>query len=94
MGHASVAARLSIYAGPDSGSAGVSTMAAGIYPAPLVLWSCPGPPFPSPPLAPRVRAVRGLPGIFPAAPLGLGLGQSLVQEGVGMGECAFLQELI
>ena len=68
-------------------------MAAGIYPAPLVLWSCPGPPFPSPPLAPRVRAVRGLPGIFPATPLGLDLGQSLVQEGEGMGECAILQEL-
>lgn len=91
MGHVSVAARMSIDAGPDSGTAGVSTMAAGIYPAPLVLWSCPGPPFPSSPPVPRVCAVRGLPGIFPAAPLGLGLGQSLVQEGAGMGECAFLQ---
>ena len=91
MGHASVAARLSNDAGFDSGAAGASTMAAGIYPAPLTLWSCPGPPFPSPPLAPPVRAVRGLPGIFPAAPLGLGLGKPLVKEGAGMGECAFLQ---
>ena len=93
MGHASVAARLSIYAAFDPEAAGVSTTATGFHPAPLTLWSCPGPPFPSPSPAPRVRAVRGLPGIFPAAPLGLGLGQSLGQEGAGVMECMFLQEL-
>ena len=94
MGHASVAARLSIYAAYDPEPAGVSTMAAGIYPAPLPPWSYPGLSLLSPSPDPRVRAVRGLPGLSPAAPLGLGLGQSLVQEGAGMGECAILQELL
>lgn len=74
MGHASVAARMSIDAGFDSGAAGASTTATGFHPAPLPLWSCHDPPHPITSPYPSGSRGKGSSWDFPCDPFGFGPG--------------------